>query len=316
MSHKVFVTGAGGFIGANLVHSFLKRGDEVHILKRPQSVQWRLRDVKSKLKSHNVEISDQSGILRLIKKIRPEQVFHLAQYGGNPGENDLAIIEKVMIIGTGAVLNACAETDSVKAVINTGSFLEYGEKHVPIKENMFLRPSTAYGCAKAWATLYGQYLAKQKNIPITTLRPTFVFGPWQQPGRFMTNTILSCLYGKPIKISNPKTVRDFIFVDDVVRAFVMAADKPCSGEVINIGFGSQTTLKNIAEIILKEAKTEVDIEYNISGRSYDNANIVWQADISKAKKLINWNPKFSQKEAIIKTIKWFNENKNLYKANI
>lgn len=315
MRNKVFVTGAGGFIGANLVRAFLLRGDKVHVLSRPGSSQWRLAEVKSKIKRHNVEINDRSGILKLIKKIKPKQVFHLAQYGGNTNETDAAMIEKVMIAGTGAIFDACAETESVKAVVNAGSFLEYGEKYAPIKENMLLEPSTAYGCAKAWGTLYGQYLVKQKNILITTLRPTFVFGPWQQSGRFMTNTILSCINGQPIKISNPKIVRDFIFVDDVVKAFIAAADKPCPGEAINIGFGRQMTLKNTAEIILKESKTKTGIEYGILGRSYDSAKIVWQADISKAKKLLGWSPTTPQKEAIAKTIKWFNENKNFYKTN-
>src|SRR3989344_1629541 len=254
MNRKVLVTGAGGFIGANLVRSLLRRGNEVHILSRPKSSQWRLKEVKSKLRPHNVEINDRAGILKLIKTVVPEQVFHLAQYGCNPGENDPLTIEKVMISGTGAILDACAEKTSVKSVVNVGSFLEYGEKQTPIKENMLLQPSTAYGSAKAWATLYGQYLSKQKNVSITTLRPTFVFGPWQQSGRFMTSAILACLSGKPIQGSEPHGMRDFIFVEDIVRAFILAADNPCSGEVINIGFGKEMSLKNTAEIIIRQAK--------------------------------------------------------------
>lgn len=312
MAKKVLLTGTGGFIGANLARALLARGDQVHILSRPKSVLWRLSQIKQKLKRHNVEIDDRPGILKLIKTIQPEQVFHLAQYGCNPGEDNQAMIQKVMIAGTAAIFDACIEIPTVKAILNVGSFLEYGEKNTVIKENMLLQPSTSYGCAKAWATHYGQLLARDKHVPITTLRPTFVFGPWQPRTRFIPSVILSCLSDKPIQISNPKTVRDFIYVDDIVRAFILAADNPCPGEVINIGFGRQMSLKEASEIILKHTKAKVEIETGIIGRSFDKPNAVWQADISKAKKLLGWKPEFSQKEAIIKTIKWFDENKNFY----
>ena len=317
MEKKVLVTGAGGFIGANLARALLARGDQVHILSRTKNFQWRLSDIKSKLKPHYIiEINDRTGMSGLIKSIQPEQVFHLAQYGGNPGEDDPVMVEKVMVAGTAAVFESCAEVSAIKSIVNIGSFLEYGEKSASIKESMPLQPNTVYGCAKAWSTLYGQYLAKQKSVPITTLRPTFVFGPWQQAGRFIAAAILSSLSGKPVKISNLNTVRDFIFVDDVIKAIILAADRPCPGEVINIGFGKQMTLKKTADMILKFTKSDSGIELGITGRSFDKSNAVWQADISKAKKLLGWKPKFSQKEAIIKTIEWFNESKKLYKTNI
>lgn len=312
MGHKVFVTGAGGFIGANLVHSFLKHGDEVHILKRPQSVQWRLRDVRSKLKSHNVEISDQSSILKLIKKIRPEQVFHLAQYGGNPNETNSAMIKEVVIEGSSAIFEACAQTDSVKVIINAGSASEYGSKPTIMREDMLLEPNTAYGCAKAWATLYGQHLARENNVPITTLRLFSPFGPLDNVWRFIPTTIISCLRGEKLKVSEPLNVRDFIFVEDVVRAFLIASDKKHIGEIINIGFGRQMTLKSIIAIISDYIGTKPEIETGVPGRIFDRQNNAWQADISKAKNFLDWQPKFSQEEGVYKTIKWFYKNKNLY----
>ena len=177
---------------------------------------------------------------------------------------------------------------------------------------MLLEPNTPYGCAKAWATLYGQHLAREKNIPITTLRFFTPFGPWESPPRFMPSIILSCLRGVAPKIPNPFLVRDFVFFDDVVRACVLAADNPHPGEVINIGFGRQMTFREAADVILKSTGAGVNIEVGSAGRSFDQASYMWQADISKAKKLLGWKPQFSQKEAIIKTIKWFNENQNLY----
>ena len=306
------VTGAGGFIGANLVRALLARGDEIHVLSRPESSQWRLIQIKEKLKPHNLQISDEVAVFKVVESIQPEQVFHLAHYGGNAGENDTSLIQKVVIEGTSALFEACGKVSSVRSIVNTGSSSEYGAKQSVMKESMLLEPNTPYGCAKAWATLYGQHLAREKNIPITTLRFFTPFGPWESPPRFMPSIILSCLRGVAPKIPNQFLVRDFIFVDDVVRACVLAADNPHPGEVINIGFGRQMTFREAADVILKSTGAGVNIEVGSAGRSFDQASYMWQADISKAKKLLGWKPQFSQKEAIIKTIKWFNENQNLY----
>ena len=312
MSKKVLVTGAGGFIGANLVRALLARGDEVHVLSRPESSHWRLAQIKEKIKFHNTQINDEASVLKVVKDVQPEQIFHLAHYGGNASESDLGLIHKVIIAGSSAVFDACSKVGSVKSLVNAGSSSEYGAKQSPMKEDMLLEPNTSYGCAKAWATFYGQHLAREKKVPITTLRFFTPFGPWESPPRFMPSVILSCLRGAAPQITNPLLVRDFAFVDDVVRACILAADNPHPGEVINISFGCQMTFGEAVEIILKHTRMKVDIEIGGTGRSFDQTNNMWQADISKARDLLGWEPKYSQEEGIIKTIKWFNENKNLY----
>src|SRR3989338_255973 len=115
MSKKVLMTGAGGFIGANLVRALLVRGDEVHILSRPESFHWRLVQIKEKIKFHNTQINDEASVLKVVKDVQPEQVFHLAHYGGNAGENDLGLIQKVVIDGTRALFEACGKVNSVKS---------------------------------------------------------------------------------------------------------------------------------------------------------------------------------------------------------
>src|SRR3989344_5516528 len=97
MSKKVLVTGAGGFIGANLVRVLLARGDEIHVLSRPESSHWRLTQIKEKLEYHNTQISDEVAVLKTVESIQPEQVFHLAHYGGNAGESDSGLIQKGVI---------------------------------------------------------------------------------------------------------------------------------------------------------------------------------------------------------------------------
>ncbi|OGM99550.1 MAG: hypothetical protein A2817_01180 [Candidatus Yanofskybacteria bacterium RIFCSPHIGHO2_01_FULL_39_8b] len=312
MFRKVLVTGAGGFIGSNLVQALIKRGDKVHILTRPGSARWRLADTIKHVKIYPVQTFNERSIFNILKKAKLEVVFHLSHYGGNPNQNDEAMVRKVNIDITSALFNACAKIDSIESIIHSGSSSEYGSKNKPMREDMVLEPNTAYGCAKAWSTLYGQYLAREKNIPITTLRLFSVFGYWEHLPRFMPSVILAGLRGHPPQVSDPKIVRDFIFIDDVIRALIMASEKKPVGEIINIGYGKQMELGKAVDIILKNLKSKMGVKWGIGGRSFDKTNAIWQADISKAKKILGWKPKFTQEEGIIKTIKWFNDNQKLY----
>lgn len=312
MSKRVLVTGAGGFIGANLVRSLLARGDQVYAFSYLGSIRWRLTQIKNKLRFYNVEIHNSDAVLKAVEEIKPEQVFHLAQYGGNPNEVDNLLIRRVIIDGTSALFDACAKVGSVNSIVYSGTSSEYGAKSSAMKEDMLLEPDTAYGCAKAWATLYAQYLAREKNVPITILRLVSVYGPWESATRFIPTAILSCFRNMPIKIFDIKAARGFIFVDDIVRAYLLAADNPKPGEVFNIGFGRQMTLLEAAEIIMKYTGTNAKIEVGGTGRSFDKTNKTWEVDISKAENLLGWQPMFSQEEGIAKTVKWYRENKNLY----
>ncbi len=307
---KVLVTGAGGFIGANVVRSLLRLGDEVHVLRRDKSTLWRLKHIENQITAHYVEITDRKNTLRVIDSIEPERVFHLAHYGGNQNEDDPDMIRKVIIEGTAIIFESCIKVGSVKAIVNAGSSSEYGAKDSPMKEDMLLEPATGYGCAKTWATLYGQYLAHKNGLAINTLRLFSVFGPWESGMRFIPTAILSSIRKKPFKINDKRVVRDFVFVDDVVRAFLVTAQSDCRGQVINIGFGSQMRIKEMAELIFQYTERPV-VEGGGEFRSFDQTGM-WQADISKADKFIDWQPLYTREEGISKTVRWFYDNQHLY----
>ncbi len=310
---KVLVTGASGFIGANLVRSLLYQGHEVHILLRDPGIRMRLEQLKNQLVRHYAELSDPASILNMVSHIEPDLVFHLAHYGGNSSENNTALIRKVIIDGTAGLFDACLKVGSAKAIVNAGSSSEYGAKAVPMKEDMPLEPNTYYGCAKVWATFYGQHLAREKGLPVITLRPFSVFGPWEASKRFIPKAILASLQGEGIlRISDGNIVRDFIFVDDVVRAFIAAAGSDCFGQVFNIGYGEQMKLLEAVALIQKHLNKKIKIESGGECRSFDRANTMWQADISKAKDLLDWQPQVSREEGMRRTIEWFWQNLELY----
>lgn len=306
---RSFVTGASGFIGANLVRALLARGDEVHACMRRGSDTWRLRGIEEKLVLHDADVSSREELARAVSESKPELVFHLAHYGGNRGQEDSEMIRRVIIDGTAHLYEACMSTGTIKAIVHAGTSSEYGAKTKAMREDMVLEPDTQYGIAKAWATLFGEHLRREKGFPITTLRFFSVYGPYEAPTRFFPAVILSLLAGKPPSLSNKTTARDFVYVDDVVDALLTAPEKDAG--IYNIGTGVSTTLERALTIIKEEIGSTIDITWgSMPGRSFDTA--IWQADSEKARAVLGWEPKTSLEEGIRKTVAWFKENHDLY----
>jgi len=122
----------------------------------------------------------------------------------------------------------------------------------------------------------------------------------------------NCLRGKDLSLTSPKTARDFIFVDDVVEAYLKAAQSPnLAGHIFNIGTGEQSSLEKVVSIIIKLTDVKVEQNWgNMSNRSFDTNT--WLADISKARRILKWQPKHNLEKGLSKTISWFKMNSQLY----
>jgi nucleoside-diphosphate-sugar epimerase len=307
------VTGANGFIGANLVHALLKRGYEVHAIVRKESNLWKLKSILRDINLHKSDITESKKIKTIVKKVSPHYVFNLAQYGGNGKERDSKETRRVIIEGAEALYDACKEVSSIKSIINAGSSSEYGSKKNPMKEDMLLEPNTPYGVARAWTTLYGQHLAREHGLPIITARLFSIYGIHEHKGRFMSEVTLACLKGEQPRLTDPKTVRDFVFVTDAVDALILMSKKGKLGEIYNIGTGHERTLKEAAELIAKYSGFKEKLNWGtIEGRVFDASINHWEADIRHTRKDLGWKAKYDIESGIKKTVDWFKENRSLY----
>jgi len=310
---KVLLTGATGFVGACLLHSLIKNGFlNISIIIRKSSNIWRIKDILDKVKVYYSDLLDLEGLIKIISKIKPEIIYHLATYGAYLGfQEDVKKIYETNLFGTINLLNASAKV-GFECFVNTGSSSEYGEKKEPMVETDVLEPNSDYGVSKACATLYCQNFAKQNDLPIVTLRLFSPYGYYEDRNRLIPYVILSCLSGRNPKLSSPNSVRDFIFIEYVMESYIKILGlEDFSGEIFNIGSGEQYSVGEIVGKIIKLTNSKIKPKWN----SVQNPRIeptTWVADISKIKSVLNWSPKHSLNEGLVKTITWFMRNSELY----
>jgi nucleoside-diphosphate-sugar epimerase len=311
MPATVLVTGATGFIGACLVHKISKI-DNVHIILRKESNIWRIKDIINDLNVHYADLTNLPVVQKIVQKIKPDIIYHLAAYGTYSSQDDCSKIIQTNIAGTLNLLKAC-EQAGFSVFINTGTSSEYGTKNKPMVESDITEPNTCYGVSKVSQTLLCQHFAREKKLPIITLRIFSAYGPYEGPTRLIPQLISSCLEGKDLTLAAPETARDFVFIDDIIDVYLKIAEKPeLGGEIFNIGSGKQTTLQDLVSAVIKLTEAKVKQNWNVMpDRSFDTTT--WVADISKIKKIIKGYPKYNLEEGLQKTIDWLSNNQEILK---
>jgi UDP-glucose 4-epimerase len=260
---RALVTGGAGFIGSNLVDALLDQGAEVDIVDtlvtgRRSNLEAGALDRGARL--HEVDITDRSALEALVADVAPEVVFHLAaQIDVRKSIEDPAFDASVNVVGTINVLEAARQA-GVGRVVNTSTGgAIYGDADtIPSDETTTPLPMAAYGqskfCAERYLGWYGR-LYDQSNV---TLRLGNVYGPRQDP--LGEAGVIAIFCGKlragerPTIYGDGRQTRDYIYVGDVVRAQLAAAQSGVTGE-INVGTGRETSVLDIVEVI-KELEPE------------------------------------------------------------
>lgn len=311
MKKKYLVTGSSGFIGSVLLRKLLGQNNDVYIIIRKNSNTWRINDLLKKVIVFYSDLSDVSELTKIIKKIKPNIIYHLATNGAYSYQKDADQIIHTNILGTWNLLQACNMVN-YELFINTGSSSEYGFKKFAMRETDILEPASYYAVTKCAQTLLCSHIAKQEKRPIVTIRPFAVYGPYEEPKRFVPTLMNALIFNKKMNLVSPTTARDFIYVDDLVAAYLKINElKNNPGEYFNIGTGLQSTIKNFVETAIKTTGKNIKLKWgSLENRKWDTDN--WVADISKAKQLLNWVPKTNLEQGIKSTWTWFKKNQQFY----
>lgn len=313
MKEKILITGATGFVGANLVRAFLEDGNyEINIITRKTSNLWRIKDILDKVNNYVVDLAKSDKLKEIVKRIKPDYIIHLAIYGGRPFEScDEKIIE-ANFHGTINLIEACKDID-YKVFLNTGSSSEYGTKNKEMKEEDICEPIDIYGLTKLGATLYCNCISKREGKNIGTIRLFSPFGDYESNGRLFPDLILNALENKDVNLANPNAVRDFIYIGEVVDVYkkIIRENINIKGEIFNLGFGKHHSVEYCARKVLEYTSSKSKLKFGvIEGRKSDTK--IWVSDMSKTIEKLKWEPSLSFDEQIKKACIWFKENKKLY----
>ncbi|QWR78590.1 NAD-dependent epimerase/dehydratase family protein [Candidatus Magnetomonas plexicatena] len=313
MNKRVIITGATGFVGANLTRALLKQGHDVHLFLRQNFNSWRIDSITNDVHIHEVELSNEEQLTQKMKEIKSDWIFHLAVHGAYSWQTDLYKIIETNITGTVALVCAAVKT-GFEAFINTGSSSEYGYKSDAPKETDCPEPNSYYAVAKTSATMFCAYMAKQHKVNISTLRLYSAYGPFEEPNRLIPTLIINGLHGKLPQLVRPDISRDYIYIDDITDLYTLIATKHTSelGAIYNVGTGVQTTLREIVEIIRAMFKIkELPVWGSMPERLWDTD--IWRCDNSKIQETFLWTPRYSLKEGLNITKEWLETDEYLSK---
>ena len=305
---RVIITGGTGFIGANLARRLLKEGHDLHLLVRPGYKPWRIEEIKNDINLHLVDLLDPQALNGAVKKIRPDWIFHLAVYGAYPAQSDARLMAETNIIGTINMVEACLKT-GFEAFINTGTSSEYGFKDHAPSETEFLEPNSSYAVTKASATLFCRNAAQRERAHLQTLRLYSVYGPYEESTRLMPTFIRYGLKGEFPPLANPDVAHDFIYVEDAVDAYLLAAAKPSQepGAVYNVGTGIQTSLRTVVDAARQAMGIAALPKWgSMPNRNWDTN--IWIADSRKIRQCLGWQPRYSFAEGFLLTVEWFRQH--------
>lgn len=308
---RILVTGASGFIGANLCHRLVTEGFPVAALLNPNTRTWRLDGIQSQLQTFEVDLCDEPSVHQAIHTIRPTIIYHLAAHGAYPFQNDCAQILRTNVFGLWNLLSACKNV-GFHLFINAGSSSEYGRKSFAMRETDPLDPDSFYAIAKAAQSFLCRHAALLEKLPVVTLRLFSVYGPFEEPSRLIPTLMMASLFDTRVKMVSADVCRDFIHVDDVIDFMIAAPSFPgLSGEILNLGTGRQTSMGELVSTLEEVSGRRLPVTWGaMPERSWDSTT--WVADISKLRALTGFVPSRSVKDGLRECLTWFEANSHLY----
>lgn len=248
---RVLVTGAAGFIGSHLADAFLARGDTV--IAVDDLSRGRAERLDPQVTLHKLSIKDASSLTSVVKESRPELICHLsAQIDVRTSVEDPAQDAQVNVVGTVNVLQAARAAGARVLFASSGGALYGRDAPIPSREDVLPLPESPYGIAKYCAEQYLGLYNRLHDTRHSALRLANVYGPRQDPGGDAGVIPIFCgaaLAGRELTVYGDGTqTRDYVYVGDVVRAFLAAADADRPG-IWNIGTGTETSVLDLVRII-------------------------------------------------------------------
>ena len=314
----VLVTGAAGFIGSNLTNKLLEEGYRVVGVDNfddTYDVRFKEAHLQPFLDNphfilERTDIRDAEKLLSVFEREHPSYVVHLAAKADTRdavASPDIYIA--VNIQGTLNLFEAIRKTGGVKQTVIASSSSVYGnDPEVPWTEDASAdHPISPYGATKRATKLLAHTYHHNFDMPIVCLRYFNAYGENNRPNMVPYIWTGKMLRGEEIEISGDGSrKRDYTYIGDIVRAIILAMQKPLGFEVINAGNNAPVSLTELLSIFEKVIGTKAKVK---SRPSHSASVEVTYANVDKAKKLLGWEPEVSLEEGITRLVTWFRANR-------
>lgn len=312
---RTFVTGATGFVGANLTATLVTLGADVFCLQRdeaqPNSLD--LLGLRERVTVVNGSVEDGPLMQRIVNEYEIDSVFHLAAQAlvGAANRSPISTFES-NIRGTYMLLEACRLTDSVSRVVVASSDKAYGSHdELPYAETFRLNALYPYDVSKACTDMISLSFAHTFDVPVAITRSANIYGPADTNiSRIIPGTIVSLLRGeRPIIRSDGTPVRDFIFTEDIVAGYLLLAEniETAKGEAYNFGSGEPVAMSKLVDKIRDLMGSDLKPDILLSSKIANEIDAQYLSS-EKIHDRYGWSPKVDLTEGLRRTIAWYRDN--------
>ena len=321
-SKRVAVTGAGGFIGSHLAEALVRAGAKVTAVTRYNSRgdEGNLRfvddEVRAAMTVRSVDMVDLDAVRQAIGG--HDIVFNLAAFIGIPYSyvnpqgtvaNNVSSTLNVLLLAKEGVVGRVMQTSTSEVY---GSALQ-----VPIPETHPYQPQSPYSASKIATDNIALSFHLSFGTPVTIVRPFNTYGPRQSARAVLPSVISQALAGSDIKVGSTTTTRDFNYVGDTVRGFMLLAASDASlGRAVNIGSGREVSIADAIETIVRVVGNEnriVHDEQRVRPEKSEVSRLL--ADIALARELVGYEPEVSFDEGIRRTVDWMAEHLDVFRPH-
>lgn len=293
------VTGGTGFLGRHLCQRLADLGVEVHATSR----QERADDPEyAHAAWHRLNLSDAAAVSRLLGRLRPDLVVHLASLVTGDRQRSL------VLAAFEANLRSTVHLLDAAATAGVARFVQLGSMEEPSLAGSSAPPASPYQAAKVAATGYCRMYAELYGLDVVVARVFMVYGPGRQDVRkLIPHVIHSLLTNAPLRLSSGGRRVDWIYVDDVVDGLVqLLSASGVAGRVVDIGSGRMVTVRDVVEQIYRRLGRDAPPPFGTLPDRPGEPEAA--ADLPTTRALLGWRPAVDLEEGLTRTIDWFRAN--------